>query len=813
MSSFPQPDKSLFHLAQRRPGWTLAVAAIALLGAIAPATRVRVESDVLSLMPSDNRVVGEFRDTLERFGSLDLMLVGLELQNGPEDKALAFADILAEELRALPEVDWLEYHADELLDAAVSLVRWAPLYMSEEDLEDLLETVATQEGIDLAVAELAESLRSPADLPFKNLRQVDPLGMLPRAWKNFGGGARGNELSRRFNSENGYVIDPGGRFILLLVQPADTAANVPFARHLLAEVDKAATRAEGSWHAERWEGEPPILRMAGGHVTTVHDARLILNDLTYGTPAAILAVVILFAVAFGRPVALAIAFVPLFVGLALTAAFAVVSLGRLNAVTATFAALLVGLGIDFVIVLYARYVEERRAGSSFEQAMAAMSEHTVQSVRLGAMTTAVTFFAFLISDFAGLWELGLLTGAGVIIVMIAVFAVLPAVLKITEKAGRAKPPRLRGFGSEQLMLWCHRNPRPILALNLVLTAALTFFALRVEYDDDALNLRSSKNPGLIAQKALMEAFGLRFTPYMVRIDGSDEADALRRAREVLPELQALVDGERLARVESVAAWVPDGDHQARQIEKLKAFRVAERPLRQQLEEALRGRGLRPEAFAEGAETLVDALSVKTLQGPSALADSTVGHLLGRYMALDEGRASTIIYCYPPPGKWRREPPPDLVQATGQYPFAVLTGPVIVSGELKAVVWRDAMLAGLLGAVLVTLFLARDLGGLKPAILSLVPLSLGIVWMLGGMALSGVPVNFLNIFVFTMILGIGVDYGIHLLHRWQESGDLQEATGLASAITVAALTTVCGFGSLVVSSFPGLRSMGAAAIFG
>ena len=65
----------------------------------------------------------------------------------------------------------------------------------------------------------------------------------------------------------------------------------------------------------------------------------------------------------------------------------------------------------------------------------------------------------------------------------------------------------------------------------------------------------------------------------------------------------------------------------------------------------------------------------------------------------------------------------------------------------------------------------------------------------------------------MILGIGVDYGIHLLHRWKESGDLQQAIELAPAITVAALTTVLGFGSLVLSSFPGLRSMGAAAIFG
>ncbi len=83
-----------------------------------------------------------------------------------------------------------------------------------------------------------------------------------------------------------------------------------------------------------------------------------------------------------------------------------------------------------------------------------------------------------------------------------------------------------------------------------------------------------------------------------------------------------------------------------------------------------------------------------------------------------------------------------------------------------------------------------------------------------MALLGVRVNFFNIFVLTMIIGIGVDYGVHLLHRWQESGgDPAAQTETAKAIAVAALTTVVGFGSLVLSHYPGLRSVGYAAILG
>jgi predicted RND superfamily exporter protein len=83
-----------------------------------------------------------------------------------------------------------------------------------------------------------------------------------------------------------------------------------------------------------------------------------------------------------------------------------------------------------------------------------------------------------------------------------------------------------------------------------------------------------------------------------------------------------------------------------------------------------------------------------------------------------------------------------------------------------------------------------------------------------MALIGLRLNFFNIFVLTMIVGIGVDYGIHLLHRWYESaGDPAAVTETAKAIAVAAMTTMVGFGSLVLSHYPGLRSVGGAAILG
>jgi len=283
---------------------------------------------------------------------------------------------------------------------------------------------------------------------------------------------------------------------------------------------------------------------------------------------------------------------------------------------------------------------------------------------------------------------------------------------------------------------------------------------------------------------------------------------------MLPDLEALIDGATLASLDTIADVVPLVETQ-REVIAILADRAPGPPeVRTRMESSLRAAGLNPVAFAEGIDHLARALSVREPLALSGLRSTTLARVVDRYVVVHEDGVSTAIYCYPPAGRWRRQAPPALVDLVGRYPDAVLTGPNVVSAELRRIVWGDAARAAVLGLVLVFLLLWADLGSPVRSLLALLPLSLGMVWMLGGMALLGLRVNFMNIFVVTMIIGIGVDYGVHLLHRWYESGGRPEALqGTAQAIAVAALTTMVGFGSLVLSHFPGLRSVGATAILG
>jgi predicted RND superfamily exporter protein len=201
-------------------------------------------------------------------------------------------------------------------------------------------------------------------------------------------------------------------------------------------------------------------------------------------------------------------------------------------------------------------------------------------------------------------------------------------------------------------------------------------------------------------------------------------------------------------------------------------------------------------------------------------DESSRHLLERFVQETDSGWKSIVYLYPPPLRWRRDAPPSAERlAEDLGPNAVLSGVNVVSSFLRRTVKRDAILAAVVGFVIVSLLLWADFRRPLDTLLSLAPLVLGVIWMLGAMAALSLPMNFFNIFVTTMIIGIGVDYGIHMMHRYREGRDsqIEDLEGglveTGKAVVLAALSTTVGFGSLSLSSYPGLRSMGVVAILG
>jgi len=703
----------LVRFGRLHPRLVVVAAVLAWVVAGLLATRVEVETDILSLVPRNNPVVEGFKKTVERFGSVDTLLVVIHLDpERPLERTLDFADSLASSLRDWDLIDWVEYRVDSTAEAAVPLLDRATLFLDPEELDEVLAGL-DNEGLEDTAIRLRARLMAPQSVVTKDLLRLDPFGLLPKILSKvrFGG------VGVRVDPETGCLIDDGRRFLLMMAKPVGPAQDLKFDRRLNAGLAERVAAAEEAWRGEGGDEVPPLVEFTGGYVVALDDAKLITSDMVVGLVSSLIGVMALFLLAFRRRAALVYAFFPLVTGIALAFAFGAVALGRINSLTSAFGGLVIGLGIDFVIVLYARYVEERRSGAPHEEAVDAMGRHTGVGVLLGAVTTAATFYAFLVTDFAGLWELGLLTGTGILLLVVTVFLLLPALLTIIQQRGRGdRPLHLHSFGSDLLFRASLRRPGLTIVAAAMITLILGFGVSRLKWDDDFRNMRSGDNRAIQLRQEVMDAFDLRFSPMVLRCDGADETEALAGCRAILPELEALVDGENLVGVDTIAGIIPPRAVQEELIARLEEAAPALEGVGSRFERALRSNGLNPAAFKDGIEIFMTALDRRQPLSLVDLEGTPLARVVDRYVAAGDNEVSAAIYLYPPVGEWRRGASPALQTLLAGYPGLVLTGPNIISAELRKIVWDDALKAAVLGTIVVFILMWLDLGGPLRALL-------------------------------------------------------------------------------------------------
>lgn len=813
--------------AGRRPGVVFLVTALIVGAAVLLATRLRFDPDVLHLLPQRNEGVNLYRETLADFGNIDYFVAAIRVPEGaPVDPFVALGDALAERMREGGLFQVVEHEIGEPEQLLSEFLPRSILFLDAEERGRLAARLTDAE-IHSRVQELRRTLETPQAVALKDLLKLDPLGLSEVFLDRLGSG-RG-PLAVDWTS--GRYLSRDHRLLLVLGRPIRPPQDLAFNRRLLDAMQAEAATLLAEWPeiAEGAELAPPEIFWGGRYVIALGDEALIWNDVWVNAVSSVGGVLLLFWLAYRRFSLLALVFSPLFCGLAITFGFAYVAVGVLASTTAGVAALLVGLGDDFVIVLYGRYVAERWRGASVEDSLRAMGGSTVRGVVLGAVTTAATFYAFLITDFTGLYQMGLIVGTGILFCLLAVLFLVPAMIGWSEQhhRRRQREPRLHifAFGAERLTRFAMRRPRATLAVSTVVTLVALVLAPGLQFDDSVEKLRPSGNRGIVAQDEVNRHFGSGFDHMSLVVRGATLEETLALAERAADGARERVAAGRLGGFDAVTSVLPPLGRQREALDWLAAGRASGEldpvRVRATFEAAVRSEGMRPEAFAPGMELLAEALGSEQPVTHETVA--ALGHgraLLDRYLRQRDDGWKSVVRIYNLPGASKRDIPEAAVElAASLGPRASLSGMNILSRSLRGEVRRDAVVAGLIGLALVVALLWFDFRSARAALLALIPLTVGIVWMLGAMVALDLHLNFMNIFVITMILGIGVDYGIHVIHRFLEErerpgGNVVDAVEeTARGVLLAALTTMVGFGSLATSHYPGLVSMGLVSILG
>jgi len=795
---------------------------------------LRLTTDLTDLMPRGLPVAERLREVLARYGGTEPIVLAISGEGEDDldtriDLALAIEERLAgesDEIRPVAglfgEDPWSFLEGPQ----ATALL----LYLSPAEIESLARDL-TPAGIDRRVRENLEALGSPLGPLAARLIREDPLGFARLALRHLGA------LKGRLTLEarDGVFVTEDGTYVLLLVRPEARASDVRVARRLLAELSRVAREVLEDEEIEGTVGVGPApggsrgvhVGLTGSPAILVDYREILARDVRSISGIAFVAVLVMFLVAFRRPLALVIAGVPLAVGITWTLGFAAIAIGRISVFTAGSVAILSGLAIDFTIHLYNRYLEEIHAGHDMLTAFRAAHGETGLGILAAAATTLWAFLAAGFSSFPGLRHLGVICAAGIGLSLVASLLLVPALTALLARLHPAadRPRGLAGFGLARVLRLVVAHPRVTVGAGLLLTLVLAAPAIRIHLDEDFRRFRPEQAPSIRLQDELVRRIGAALTPVLALVPARDDRQLLARSARLEEAFDPLVREEDgvLAAVFGPARVVPPYDRQEAALEALRRLRGsgALRPaaVERELLAAMRRHGFRVDDEARRVAARVAAIlsrdRVLTLeearQGP--LGKLLTDMLLERA----DGRREGVVSCYPRAGvrSARLVPVMERTVAGTGVP-AELLGAQVLSRALGPLVLRDGTIAVLLSAAGVLLILFFTFRRVLLVVLTFVPLIVGIVVSVGLMAWLGIDFNLVSITMVPLILGIGIDNGIHVVHRWltHRGEDLVEVfrhTG--RGIVTTSLTTMVGFGSLVFADYPGLVSSGVLAILG
>ena len=764
----------------------VAAAALAIVGGLL-ITRLSFDPNVLRLLPRDAPTVQAFERFLTDFGSLDHLYVMFE-SSDPIGQHGDLVDAFVEALRKAPEI--------ESVDAALFEPGkdWSYLYDRELYLlgpADAAEALSRLRppALDREIAHARDLLQTPSS-EIKTMVQQDPLGLLTMLGNRF---ARQKGFVAFDPTQNGYV-SPDGLARLVIVKPRGAPFDTEFCKALFRRLEEVERTARAA--IEDGAGTPAVaIQAAGAYRVSLEAEALIRRESIVSAVGSLVLLLLIVIPLFRTPWMLVYGTVPLALAAVLALGLAGLVRGSLSPATSGSAAMLFGLGIDGIVVLFMRYLEEREAGAAPDAACRRMTG-TAFSVMLAQVTTAATFFALLFIDFPTLNDLGGLVGTGVLLSCLFTLVLLPALL------ARGSRTRGRALTAHWLGDFVVRRSRTIVTVGVIATIGLGIAAarLRVNMGLERLQARTS---GSDLEREAARRFSL---PTDVLLALNEDTSVDRLADVDARVTDAFASRMPTVAVSGVSLVLPPAERQ-----RLVAGQIRGGPSVDQAAAAVRAAairaGFRPDAFDPFIERLPRLLDAEARITYDGLLEHGLASIVSRFIARSGGRATAVTYLYP-------QQPADLdaLDATirSEDPRLQLSGLPAIDRELGRRFPREFAKGILIGTAAVTLLIFGVFRTVRHTVLALVPTATGFAWSAGLLALGHVQLDLFSMFAAVTCIGIAVDYGIYVLYRYahEGAGDVREVLNRTGApIMIACATAVVGFGTLINSSYAPLRQFG------
>lgn len=755
-----------------------------------------VRANLKELLPQSAPSVVTLGKLEKRFGGYSQLSIILESPDREANRKLS--DDLVTELSKSPLIQSIR---NKLGDEKIFFEKRAPFFIETADLEDIAERIE----------DAANDARARANPLLVDLENKEPVSLdFSDIEKKYAGRS---DLLGRF--PNDYFELKDGTRLAILVRRRGLAFSLSDNKAVLVVVDEAIKKLNPtSYHPEMQLG-------LGGEVKNLVDEQAALvSDLTFATITVFGLLAIVMYLYFRRFRALFMLAVPVFIGTVVTFGVGQLTVGYLNISSAFLISIIPGNGINFGIILLARYLEERDRGLSSDDSVAIAMRETLTGTSTAAFACAVAYGSLIATDFLGFKHFGIIGGLGMVLCWCLTFTVLPALIVSMERRWPMPPRKKIAFletnpfttiPTRLLTRW----PRTFAFIGLgsvVASVLAVLITLRDPFEKDFQKLRNTETHAKGAaywDKRKDEIFGRYLSPQVVL------ADRLEDVPEIVAYLEKKTkEGGDKAPVSDVTALTklvpPDQAKKAEVLARIRALLSDDLLANLEPEQRKKAEKWRPadDLVPFGVEELPETIKAdfRELDGRLGLAVLALPNIkLNLYNADNITAVAEVLRAIPlSDGR--------VVESSGNF--------VIYADMLAAVVHDGprATLYSLLGVLLLCFLAFRKFSRVALVVGVLIA---GVAWLGAAFVLLDLRINFLNFIALPITFGIGIDYAANVYSRYlfeRETSDRVKAitdavVSTGGAVMLCSLTTIIGYASLLIAQNGALISFGKVAISG
>lgn len=794
--------RPLIHFNYNHPFWVIGVGFVlsVVLGYFA--LQLKIDTNLTNLLPEKNPHVLALEELQETVGGETAMEVAIKSPSFEDNKAFA-KDLIRESL------ELYDHHTNQYF------FKSAEFHKETEFIKNNALYFATPAELDEITQFLQDEIQNAKE-------EANPFLI------NFGGNSEPEsagigDFEKTYDSliPSEYPVNEDSTVMVVKFYPEGSKSNLDYLRNMFSAYDSLLT----AMNPQSYNAEMEV--QFGGrlqrHLSEIDSIMSdVFNSFASGISSVILLVMFYFSIkkylnyrkgdenhrSFWEhliriPVPVLVIGIPLLISLAWTFGITYFILGTLNTMTSVLFVILFGMGIDYGIHFYARYIEFRASGKTVKEAILNTYDNTGSAILVSGLTTSLSLFVLIIARFRGFSEFGYIAGSGIIMALFCMLFVMPSLLVVFERMNwflvsareEAKPDT-----SGHRFPWSTTTVVAGLLLSLVIIG--NYQELDFQYDFGELEPEFPEYQEF-NQLAGQVSESERRNPAYILADNQQQVlqimDKIRYKMKTDTTSPTILDVEALP----------------------ERFPYSEQAVESKLSDIAQIRELLNDPFLKNQDDPQLAKLRKAAQTRQEIEISQIPYYFKNQFLTKDGEIGNFVIVYPSVGLSDGEKSiafkndiGEITLAGGETFYAASTS--IIAAEMLELMRKES--PWMVAATFVMIFLLNyfSFRSFRWTLVAMLPLVVGLLWLFGIMMLTGLMFNFYNLVVLPAILGIGEDSGVHLAHRYREEGRNSMWNVLSSTgqhVTIGAITTMLGFMGLIFTNHPGLQSLGTMAVIG